>query len=170
MILRLSRSLTCFAVCAVAITGCADQHERLNAPPQGGTERPAELQKHFIYMADNAMLHDSSIADIHFEPHMAELSGTGVRRLSRLADLFNVHGGTICYETRLQDSVLVSDRLETVRTFLADNGYDSTRILVESSASRGRGMPAAQSIEGMERQKAVSAATAANAAISGGAQ
>lgn len=165
---RLSRSLTCVASAAFAIIGCSEQHERLNAPPQGGTERPAELQKHFIYMADKAMLHDSSVADIHFEPHIAELSGTGVRRLTRMADLLNVHGGTICYETSLRDDALISARLETVRTFLADNGYDGDRILVQSSASRGRGAPAAQSIESLERQSAISAAAAANAAIASG--
>ena len=136
---------------AVAVAGCAEQSERLNAPPQGDTSRPSELQKNFIYMTDNAMLLDSSVADIHFEPYVAELSGLGVKHLTRMGELLGTCGGTIRYETSSLDADLIEARLETVRTFLASSGFDTEKIAVEAGMARSQTMSATDAIEIKDR-------------------
>ena len=133
-------------VMLVITAGCSEQGERLNAPPQGDTDRPSELNKDFIYMADNAMLHDSSIADSHFEPHSAYLNGLGIRRLVRMGELLTVTGGTIYYETPLRDQDLIDRRLATVREFLTESGFDTERVLVDAGLSKGHGMAAVDAI------------------------
>jgi hypothetical protein len=136
---------------AVAVAGCAEQSERLNAPPQGDTSRPSALQKNFSYMTDNAMLLDSSVADIHFEPHVAELSGLGVTRLTRMGELLSASGGIIRYETSSTDSELIEARLETVRTFLASSGFDTEKITVEAGMARSQTMTAPDAIKAKGR-------------------
>jgi len=145
MLPRWTRTVLMAGVACV-VAGCSEQSERLNAPPQGDTDRPNELQEHFVYMVDKGMLHDASIADIHFEPHSAELSGTGIRRLMRMGELMTETGGTIHYETDLGDQELVSRRLEVVREFLLASGFDMARIEVQAGLSQGRGMSAERAI------------------------
>jgi len=152
-----------FVLAVVAVVGCAEQGDRLNAPPQGDSTRPSELQKNFIYMTDNAAMHDSSVADIHFEPHVAELSGIGVRRLTRTGELLSICGGVICYETSLRDEVLIEARLETLRTFLASAGFDTERITVEAGMSRSRVATADEAIEA--KGSATSAETETGASL-----
>ena len=147
--------MACVAVATLlAFGGCSEQGERLNAPPQGASDRPTELQKHFIHMTDNAMLSDASIADIHFEPHSAYLSGLGVKRLARMAELMDVCGGTIYYETGITDNDLIQARLDAAREFLLSCGLDEERVLVEAGYSRGQGMHAVDAILIRDRARA----------------
>jgi len=130
-----------------ATTGPAD---RLNSPPQGDSNRPNALAPQFTFMADNAMLHDMSIADIHFVPHTSELSGTGVARLTRMAKLLEIYGGTVRYETFEKDEALVEARLDHAREFIAGTGCDMDRVKVETMISGGRGLKATEAIRIME--------------------
>ncbi len=154
--------LSAFGV-AFAIAGCDKRHERLNAPPQGDSNRPHEMGKNFIYMNDNAMLHDSSVADIHFEPHTAELSGLGIRTLMRMGELLSISGGTIRYETSSTDEFMITGRLNSVREFLNAAGFDTANINVEAGMARSSGVDANHAIEVKLSRPADTAAQAGQA-------
>jgi len=105
-----------------------------------------EPREHFTNMADNAMLHDMSIADIHFVPHTTELSGTGAARLNRMATLLDTYGGTVRYETFNTDEAFVKQRLDHVHEYLALTGCDMERVQVKAMISGGRGMTASKAM------------------------
>ena len=105
-----------------------------------------EPREHFTNMADNAMLHDMSVADVHFVPHTAELSGTGAARLNRMATLLDTYGGTVRYETFNTDEAFVKLRLEHVREYLALTGCDMGRVEIKAMISGGRGTSATKAI------------------------
>lgn len=107
-------------------------------------EQPHE---HLTNMADNAMLHDMSVADIHFVPHTAELSGTGAARLNRMAKLLDTYGGTVRYETFNADEAFVKQRLNHVHEYLALTGCDMGRVQVKGMISGGRGMSASSAMQ-----------------------
>ena len=111
---------------------------------------------HLVYMVDNGMMHDMALADIHFVPHTAELSGTGAARLDRLAVLLDAYGGVICYETFLTDEVLVQERLGHVREYLETIDCDMDRVKVRALMSGGRGMPAEEALTAKEKAAAES--------------
>lgn len=159
-------SMIKIACCLVgcSLWGCSEQGKRLNAPPQGETARPHELKEQFVYMVDKGMLYDSSIADIHFEPHSTELSGTGIRRLMRLGELMTEIGGTIHYESEESDDQLITDRLEVVREFLLAGGFDMQRIEVKTGLSRGRGMTSHQAMLSAQKANAAGAGTSSQPA------
>jgi hypothetical protein len=126
--------------------GCSQPFERLNAPPQGFSENPCETQDQYIYMVDNAMLEDLSLADIHFVPHTAELNGLGARRLERYAKLLSVYGGTLRYTGTAGDEKLTEDRMASIRTYLATTGIGQQRIKVVQGMPGGNGMSANEAI------------------------
>jgi len=101
----------------------------------------------FSYMADNAAMHDLSIADFHFVPHTTELNGTGVARLDRLAGALKVYGGTVRYETFSTNNELLDQRMAHVREYLALTGCDMERVQVETKLSGGRGLSAEDAIK-----------------------
>ena len=102
------------------------------------------------HMVNNAILHDMSIADIHFIPHSIELSGTGVARLNRMAPLLDTYGGIVRYETMLMDDEMIASRLDQVREYLDLTGCDMSRVELKVMLSGGRGMPASDAIQGEE--------------------
>jgi len=106
-----------------------------------------EPREHFTNMADNAMLQDMSVADIHFVPHTAELSGTGAARLNRMATLLDTYGGTVRYETFNTDEEMVKNRLDHVHEYLALTGCDMGRVQIKAMISGGRGMAATKAIQ-----------------------
>jgi len=106
----------------------------------------AHYGSHLADMADNAILQDMSVADIHFVPHTSELSGTGVDRLERMAALLNTYGGTVRYETDLRDEALLKQRLNHVREYLTVVGCNMDRVEVKAMISGGRGMVADKAI------------------------
>jgi len=101
---------------------------------------------HLTYMVDNALLHDMSIAEIHFVPHTRELSGTGIARLDRMAMMLDTYGGTVRYETDVTDEAFVQKRLDHVHEYLATTGCDMSRVEVKAMMSGGRGMSAVKAL------------------------
>jgi len=128
------------------VGGCNSPAQRLNAPPHGQALRTSDMQGTFTYMADNALLADMTISDMHFLPHRAALNDLGVQRLSRLASLLEAYGGTIRFNTDLTDKELVSRRIEAVRDFLAEAGIDTTREVVVRDIPGGEGMAATEAL------------------------
>lgn len=92
-------------------------------------------------MVDNAILSDMSVSDSHFIPHTAEISGTGEKRLDRMASLLNTYGGTVRYATSLADEEMIKNRIEHVREYLALVGCDMSRTDISVMEPGGRGMP-----------------------------
>lgn len=107
-------------------------------------------------MAANAVAQDMSVVDFHFVGHTAELSGTGVVRLDRMAKFLDTYGGTVRYDTSLTDEKLVTQRIEHVREYLALVGCDMDRVEVKTALSAGRGAPARTAIE---KEESVAAST-----------
>ncbi len=146
----------CMAACvaltaciAMSVAGCGEKdHLRLNAPPQGDAAKHPVIHEYFCYHNDQGMMADMSIADVHFIPHSADLSGTGQARLERYAELLASSGGTICYDTAVQDEKLVEARLATARAFLARTMPSVASIQVELGLPGGRGMAANEAIAG----------------------
>ncbi len=130
----------------VAAAGCNEPTERLNAPPQGAAKYPSKMQDAFVYMVDNAMLEDLSLADVHFVPHTVELNGLGAKRLERYAKLLTVYGGAIRYATDMTDEPIVERRLASIRSYLATTGIETDRIKVVKEMPGGVGMPAEEAI------------------------
>lgn len=103
-------------------------------------------QEHWDDMVDNAILHDMTVADLHFVPHTAEISGTGAARLDRMATLLDAYGGTIRYETYEPDEALVKKRLEHVKEYLATTGCEMKGVEVKAMLSGGRTISATSAI------------------------
>lgn len=144
--MRRSVLFAAVAGCLVLTLGCYPPASRLNAPPQGDSPRPSELQEPFTYMVDNAMLADMSLTDIHFVPHTAELNALGAHRLDRYARLLDMYGGTLRYDTTLTDEDLVAARIKHVKDFLATTEIEPGRIEVTKDLAGGRGMTAERAI------------------------
>lgn len=125
---------------------CRDQ--TANQLHQSHMDRSKALYgRHLDDMADNAILHDMSLADHHFVPHSSEISGTGAHRLNRMAHLLNTYGGTVHYQTDLADTELVNKRIAHAKEYLTVAGCDMDRVQVKTGLSGGRGMPASKAIE-----------------------
>ncbi len=129
-------------------------------------------QAHLDNMVDNAILHDMSVADFHFIPHSAELSGTGAARLNRMSTLLDTYGGTVRYETFETDEKLVTQRLEHVREYLATTGCEMQRVDIKAMISGGRGMAADKAIiidlKGTKASDKAATSKTTAAGISGG--
>jgi hypothetical protein len=128
------------------VAGCNSPDARLNAPPHGQPYETADLQGTFTYMADNALLADMTVSDMHFLPHRAILNDLGVQRLSRLASLMEAYGGTIRLNTNLTDDDLIARRTNVLVDFLAEAGIDTTREVVGRDMPGGRGMHATEAV------------------------
>jgi len=126
------------------------------------------VESSFIPMIDNAMIHDMSIADMHFVPHTAELNDAGLMRLDRMAAFLDAYGGEVCYETYTADEALIEERLVHVGEYLELVGCDMESISVEAQLSGGRGMSAAQAIEIMDKGTQVQASGGGGALPTGG--
>jgi hypothetical protein len=150
-----SRWIGLVTIWAAALLGCAGpEYTRLNAPPQGDAPAHPEWVNYYIYHNDQGMLADMSIADIHFVPHSACLSGVGEARLERYAELLAIDGGTINYDPAITDQTLVDARLRCAREFLAQAAETDRRIDVQVGCAGGRGMynKEATAAEGIAQQ------------------
>lgn len=135
------------AACVAGLLGCNQPDSRMNAPPHGMAENVHEMQGTYTYMADNAMLADMSISDMHFLPHRAQLSSTGEQRVARLAELMRAYGGTLRLSSnRAKDDGLLQQRAAAVRARLAECGLDTTQELLVQDMPGGSGMDATQAI------------------------
>ncbi len=148
-----------FAVLA-GLVGCeASGLRRLNAPPQGpapatdGGLPELAVKKPYVIMVDNALLSDMVITDIHFVPHTMELNGLGAQRLERYAKLLEHYGGTLHYDTKIEDEDVVDKRMEHVREFLTTAGLDVQDIKVARGISGGTGLPAREAILIVDRAR-----------------
>lgn len=141
-----NRILSAF-IAGTFLAGCnTPPAARLNAPPQGYSESPSEKQEIYVYMNDNAMLSDMSVADIHFVPHRTEINSLGLRSLDRFASLLKVYGGNLRYDTRLSDENLIQNRIANIKEYLAAAGVDLERTDVVVDLPGGRGGTATEAV------------------------
>lgn len=124
---------------------------RLNAPPQGTPVHPAEAvvsrQQPFMTMTDNALLSEMAVFDVHFVPHTAELNGLGERRLARYASLLKHYGGTLRFDSTVDDEDLVNQRMAQVREFLTIAGVEEENLDVVRGIPGGEGMLAVEAAD-----------------------
>jgi hypothetical protein len=132
-------------VCLICVA-CNTPSARLNAPPHGTPYETSDVQGTFVYMNDNALLADMTVSDIHFHPHRPTLNTLGQQRLSRLVSLIEVHGGTIRFNTNIDDEELIEKRTDAVLTFLAEAGVDTSGQVLVEDLRGGRGMDASEVI------------------------
>ncbi len=153
-----ARYRTSILLCGLLViaTGCNEKIKTTTQMQHENMDEAKELHgAHLDQMADNGMIHNMSVVDFHFVPHTAELSGTGVTRLDRLAPYLETYGGTVRYETYLGDEALVGKRMLHVREYLALAGCDMQRVKVERLISGGRKMAATEAIDIKEKGTAM---------------
>lgn len=141
-----------FGFClAFALLGCqsASRNRPVVSTLSPG-DKTTSVERANAAMVDNAMLHDMTVADLHFVPHTGELNGTGVARLTRMAHMLDVYGGTVRYETFESNEDLLNLRLAHVHEFLASTGCDMERVEVRVMLSGGRSLRAKEAIRIME--------------------
>lgn len=140
-------SLLAACLCSVLV-GCDPGRARLNAPPQGFSERQHYLQEPFVYMTDNAMLEDMTFSDVHFVPHTDRLNGLGARRLQRYADLLKYYGGTLYYDTDLDGAdPLLQNRVTHAQEYLQLAGLAQDKFDIEVDGPAGRGIRAVEGVQ-----------------------
>ena len=145
---RLGACLLALAVGSLG--GCTQpaESERLNAPPQGAGRRHPLWSEMYAYHNDQGMMADRSIADIHFVPGSPDLSGTGVARLERYAELLATTGGTLWYGPSIRDKGLIQARIAAAKDFLAQALPGAKSIEVALGLGHGRGMSAIEALTG----------------------
>ena len=131
----------------VAVGACTQPSKRLNAPPQGHTCHPADMQAFYTPMVDQAMLSDMSMSSIHFVPHQSELNANGVRRLERYATIMKTYGGTLRYGGVDDEEQIQRDRIQRIEDYLANAGVPRDSFRVEAGLAGGRGMNSEESIK-----------------------
>lgn len=148
--MRMGRFVALLTVMVSAAgVGCGHkEHVQANAPPQGYAPDKPSISDYYAYHNDQGMLADMSLADIHFIPNSPELSGTGVARLERYAELLAPNGGTLYYDTGVTDMQLVDRRLSNARTYLAQCAPSKQRIDVVLGMPQGPGMRSKEAIAG----------------------
>jgi hypothetical protein len=120
----------------------------MNGPQREDSPPQPEMAEYFANHNDQGMMHDMSIADLHFIPHSPNLSGAGEARLERYAELLATSGGTLCYDTRIENKELLDARLAMAREFLAHAVPGRNEVRVELGMAGGRGMMATEAIAG----------------------
>ena len=133
------------------VFGCGPiESPRLNAPPQGESEvEPPMMQENFVYLNDQGMMADMSLGDIHFVPHSTELSGVGIVRLERYAELLASSGGTLHYSTSIRDLDFLGQRIAVANSFLKQSIPGSRPVEVVLGMPGGRGMTAKEALADM---------------------
>lgn len=136
-------------ICIALATACERKAQtQMNAPPTGyAPEHPASTD-YFAYHNDQGMMADMCIADIHFIPHSSDLSGAGVARLERYAELLANSGGTLNYDTSSTDTMLIDRRMATAEAYLAKCMPQSKRVDIVLGMPGGPGMRAKEAIPG----------------------
>jgi hypothetical protein len=132
------------ALGTLLVAGCQLPPERLNAPPQGHTANPHEMQAHYVPMVDNALLAEMSMSPAHFVPNNPELNGLGARRLTRYSAILKVYGGTLHYDGLEEPERLAEARMDRVRHFLVASGLHHTEFAVQRGVAGGTGMAAGE--------------------------
>ncbi len=109
------------------------------------------MEERLVAMADNAMLHDMAMAEIHFVPHRTELNTLGEQRLERYAQLLSDSGGTLSFQSSSTDSEFNEARVASITRFLAESGIAQERIIAQVGLRKSKGMGAEEAIQVMER-------------------
>lgn len=148
-------------------TACSTMQSTNDIQTAKMNEMKSAYGEHFTYMIDNAILRDMSIADGHFIRHTSELSGVGTARLERLARMLNTYGGTVRYDTALDDEPLVAQRIEHVREFLVLSGCDLERVEFAVMGPGGRGLPGREAVEKHLRSMSSEQEAALDGSLSG---
>lgn len=143
----MARQIALIAATVTLIAGCNSPQARLNAPPHGAPPDTAETQGTFVYMADNALLSDMSVSDMHFMPHRAMLTSVGEERVARLVSLMDAYGGDVRLSTDLEDQQLVNARRRVLTEFLTECGVENAASRVVLDMPGARDMWAAEAIE-----------------------
>lgn len=135
------------ATLGLLCAACQTTAPRLNAPPHGPPpEVTADMRTLYDHMTDNALLDDMSVSDVHFLPERAQLNSLGEDRLTRLAALIEMYGGTLRYNAACEDEMVVAARTDTIVAFLKGHGVDATADTVTPGLPGGRGMRADEAI------------------------
>lgn len=144
------RVISLWPILLPLIAGCPPTDKtRLNSPPQGESEQALTvLGENYAYHNDQGMMADMSIADLHFVPHGTELSGVGIARLERYAELLASAGGTIRYATTIKDPEIAIARVAVANEFLRHSIPGSRPLQVVLGLPGGRGMSAKEAITG----------------------
>lgn len=142
----------CLGAWVFGALGCVapDEPKRLNAPPQGAGHAHPKWAQLYVYHNDQGMMADRCISDVHFVPHTPDLSGAGVVRLERYAELLAMTGGTLNYDTALQDAGLLDARVQVAKDFLVEAMPSTQEIDVVVGLAGGRGMTAREAIAGRD--------------------
>lgn len=148
--------LTPFLVMVPLLISCGTSRTTTDIQVAKMKEAKASFGKCFTYMVDNAILKDMSVADVHFVAHTSELNGIGAARLERMATLLNTYGGTVRYETTLDDESLISERLSHIREFLDVVGCDLERVQFALMPPGGRGLPGREAVAKYQRSESSS--------------
>lgn len=146
-----NRGLMLLPIGLMAVLACNPQSKLRNQDPARAVETRADFYPGFVYMVDNAILHDMSLYDIHFVPHTAELSSTGLARLDRMSALLDVYGGVVRYDTRMTDEEMFDARLGHVAEYLASTGCNMDRVELARMQAGGGTMTAAEAVSALER-------------------
>lgn len=130
----------------LALVGCTcvdgPPADQMNAPPQGTAPTGSRLAENYVAMTDNALLNDASVSSVHFVPRTAELNALGMRRLTRMAEILKVYGGTVYYDGTESERDLRKDRMDKVKLFLVACGLDAGRFRTEQGLAGGAGIDA----------------------------
>lgn len=134
-------------VVTFVLAGCEGPPDRLNAPPQGQSDMPSEMQDNYVRMADNAMLSERSMSPAHFVPGTSELNSLGVRRLNRYATLLKVYGGPLHYDGVEDEKEVADQRVYRIEQYLVSAGVGPDLFSVDVAPAGGKGMQGTESAE-----------------------
>lgn len=153
----------CLLSAGALLGGCSEPAKRLNAPPQGASAHPHEMQENYVPMTDNALLADMSMSPVHFVPHQPELNGNGVRRLTRYASILKTYGGTLHYDGLDDAEPLAKARIARMEEFLTAAGLERDRFSVALGVAGGAGMRATEAIAARDASSGPDGCNAASA-------
>ena len=91
-------------------------------------------------------LNTGRITHLHFIPNTARLNSLGARRLERYAVLLASYGGTLRFDSALDDEEIGEERMQHVHEFLTAAGLTSEQIEVTRDIPGGTGMQATEAV------------------------
>ncbi len=145
--LRRYSCLMLLSVALIACSACRNYESSTDREHFRMDQTKSTYGEHFTYMADNALMHDMSLVEMHFIPHSSEISGVGAARLERMARILNTYGGTVRYAGEEPDPKRVEQRLDHIREYLALSGCNMERVTIEEMISGGGPAPAEEAVQ-----------------------
>ncbi len=140
-------SAATFVFAGVMLFGGCESSKAVPAMEYASNETArADMAARHQVMIDQAMLHNMSLADIHFVPHTEKLNKLGEKRLQRYAELLVEYGGTLYLETTSRDEAFCNNRMQNMMDFLRTASVAADRMQIALGNSAGRGMDAVEAI------------------------